>query len=158
MVLGIRSISECIILLSQQARILADVSSLYVWPAHKRYFLSVRIFSFPSKSSAALRPDQGALVSSAGLSVPGHSLERIVDRAQSIAQPTRKNFPILVPWRNLEFWDCEGLERRVRKKSKTKQLLRLNKLNYEQSKKTIQYADLSQASQRVSPRIRRGHF
>lgn len=34
-------------------------------------YSSVRFF-FPSKSSAALRPDQGALVSSAGLSVPGH--------------------------------------------------------------------------------------
>lgn len=55
------------------------------------------LFFLPSKSSAALRPDQGALVSSAGLSVPGHSLERIADRVQSIAQTTGKIFSILVP-------------------------------------------------------------
>jgi hypothetical protein len=113
------------------------------------------LFFFPSKSYAALRPDQGALVSSAGLSVPGHSLERIVDRAKSIAQPTmQKIFQSLF----LEgTWNlCEKRkEKPERKKSKTQQLLRLNKLNYEQSKKTTRYADLSQ---RVSPRIRRGRY
>lgn len=43
-----------------------------------------------------------------------------------------------------------------KKRDELKQLLRPNKLDSEQSKKTIQYADLSQ---RVSPpRIRRGRF
>lgn len=98
MVLDIRAISDSIMLLPQRASTNTGrlvFRRLYVCPAHKRYFFSVRFFFFPSKSSAALRPDQGAQVSSAGLSVPGHSLEQIVNRAQSIAQPTTKNFQSL---------------------------------------------------------------